>query len=183
MKNLAVLTMLCFSLICCSKDKYFVNGVQLYDINGNPYKNLNTEIAVSIYSHDNKNELLFNDCKVKNGKLFISLPDIVEDKYLDINYSSYIKWSRIFININDSENNKYITLANKINNNLQDNEIAILYSNGDDTLKSFSLWDSGKIDINVKKGWNILSWYTGENYTGFQSLYDKGYKWYVFQDN
>jgi len=177
MKKYLIITLVfSVSIFSCSKDNQIINGIQIYDILNEPIY-LSIDITAVISSLET--EFLINNCTIKNGKLFLSLPEMVNDIYLDYHPLGG-KMSRLEI-INNDSNNSYIVLAKKHNDKLNTNEIAIVYYNQNASLIYPSLWDGNLLEINFKKGWNIVNWYTGEIIDDFKTLYDNGYKWYIIK--
>jgi len=176
-KCLIILVIFLIGLTNCSKTNYYINGIQLYDISNEP-SGLSGELTAGVCSFLGNNELIFDNCFIKNGKLFISLPDIVDDIYLD-DHPLGGKMSRLEIRVNS---NSFINLALKKDDKIEANEIAIIYYNLNASLSYPSLWDGITREIQFKKGWNIVNWFTCEVIDNLEALYANGYRWYIINN-
>jgi len=187
MKKIIVVLIFIFAVvtICCSQKFEIANGMQLYNISGEIYNDSSCEIITNSFLSEKENEYIYKNCKIKNGKLFISIPKIIKDEYLyqDNNpgWFNMIKSTMFGISCKDSIGTAYISLGIKSNDESSiENRITIFYSDSDATVTIPSLWDGKFKDVNYKKGWNIIVWMYSEIYYDIQALYDKGYKWYIF---
>ena len=167
-------------IICCSQNTNIVNGIQLYTISGEPYIDSFCEIEVGVYSVGEDNELIFQNCTVENGKLFLSIPDNIQDVYLSYDdFTPYIKRADLYIQFKDSIGYGIISLALRPNNETS-YAISFIYSDRNAAIPTLTLWDGNQKIINYKKGWNMIDWIYCENPDDIQSLYDMGYKWYIY---
>ena len=180
MKKIIVVLIFIFAVvtICCSQKFEIANGMQLYNISGEIYNDSSCEIiSEEVYDY------IYQNCKIKNGKLFFSLPKIMQDKYLSFDSNSgwfdMIKSTRFAIYFNDSIGTGNIFLGKKFDDGSFESRNTIFYSDRDTIVSIPSLWDGKFKYVNYKKGWNIIDWMYSEIYYDMQTLYDKGYKWYI----
>ena len=175
-KYIIIIIIISIILNNCSKNDYLINGIQLYESSNEPYS-LSSELTVVIGNYWEDSVLIIENCFLKNGKLFISLPKIIDDIYLE-DHPLGGKMSSLIIFFNNSD---FISLALKKEEKINNNEIAIVYYNMNASLSYPSLEDGIIREMNFKKGWNIINWDTCEIIDNIETLYAKGYKWYIME--
>ena len=180
-KYIVVVIIFSISTICCSQYIEIANGVQLYNISGEIYNNPSCEIKVYL-SSSAENEFVLQNCSFYNGKLFLSIPNIIQDEYLIYNeefWFNMIKSAEFLIDFKDSIGNGSIFLGRKRDNESSIDHTTIIYSDRKASISIPELRDGKLKTVKYKKGWNIIEWMFCENYSDIQRLYDMGYKWYI----
>jgi hypothetical protein len=183
-KYFVIILLFSAAVICYSQNSIFVNGAQLYTISGELYNNESCEVKFGIYALNNYIEPNNQNCTVKGGRLYLSIPDTIEDGYLsDHNLLNGIKSTNLGIRFADSIGSGVIIPATRQNDTTKMIEISFIYSDRNAAILTPTLWDGSQKTVNYKKGWNILEWHYCEVFDTLQSLYNRGYKWYVFYFN
>ena len=140
-------------------------------------------IELAYLSLSAENEFEFQNCSIDNGKLYLSIPKIIQDEYLIYNSEElwfYMIKSTVFlIDFKDSIGNGSIFFGIKRDNEPSIDHTTIIYSDRKASISIPTLWDGELKTVNYKKGWNIIDWMFSENYKDFQRLYDMGKKWYI----
>jgi len=172
--------------ISCSQHTDIAKGMQIYTVSDEIYNDPSCEIKVfmhNIFIDDNIFNNLFKNCKVLNGKLFLSIPDIIQDQYIiHDEYDSMmymIKYSVLFIDFKDSNGNGTIFLGKKRDNESYIDHITFIYSDRNADIPIPLLSDGSLKTINFENRWNMIDWVFNENYNNIQTLYNAGYKWYI----